>query len=100
MADRKAQLEISADASGVEAGVTKAKRSLAGLGAEAKKAGEEAAKGLGGIGEGAAPATAKVDAATKNMIRSIERVTFATEAGSRTRRSRNHQGAGPRREAR
>lgn len=82
--DLKAQLEISANAEGVEAGVSKAKRSIASLGTEARKAGEEASKGLGGIGEGAAPATAKVDAATRNMIRSIERVTFATEAGSRT----------------
>ena len=84
MADRKAQLEISADASGVESGVGKAKRSISSLGEAAKAAGQEASKGLGGIGEGAAPATAKVDAATKSMIRSIERVTFATEAGSRT----------------
>ena len=84
MADRKAQLEISADASGVEAGVGKAKRSISSLGQAAKTAGQEASQALGGIGEGAAPATAKVDAATKAMIRSIERVTFATEAGSRT----------------
>jgi hypothetical protein len=84
MADRKAQLAITADASGVEAGVGKAKRSISSLGQAAKTAGQEASKGLGGIGEGAAPATAKVDAATKSMIRSIERVTFATEAGGRT----------------
>lgn len=84
MADLKAQLEISADASGVEAGITKAKRSLATLGETAKREGAKAAEGLEGIGEGGTSASAKVDTATRNMIGSIQRTTAALEAGSRT----------------
>lgn len=83
MADRKAQLAITADASGVEAGVAKAKRSIASIGHAATAAGKEASAGLGSIGDGAAPATAKVERAMKQLIGSMERVTFATEAGGR-----------------
>jgi lambda family phage tail tape measure protein len=43
MADLKAQIEIKADATGVEAGVSKAKRSLADLGATATKTGDQTA---------------------------------------------------------
>lgn len=42
-ADMKAQIEIKADASGVEAGVVKARRSLADLGATATKTGDQTA---------------------------------------------------------
>ena len=51
MADSlKAQIEISADASGVDAGISKAKRSLADLGATATVAGRQAAEGIGTMG--------------------------------------------------
>lgn len=84
MADLKTQLEISADASGVEAGVAKAKRSLADLGASAASAGRQASEGLGGAGAGADSAARKIDATTKNIIGSVQRQIASMEAGSRT----------------
>lgn len=83
MADLKAQIEITADASGVEAGVSQGKRALKELGEAGKRAGEEANKGIGGIGENGNESAQKVDRATKNIISSIQRTTAAMEAGSR-----------------
>jgi lambda family phage tail tape measure protein len=79
-----AQLAITADASGVEAGVSKAKKTLATLGGAAKAAGKEAAEGLDKMGAGGEQASQKVDRATKNMIASIQRTTATMEAGSRS----------------
>lgn len=84
MADLKTQLEISADASGVEAGVAKAKRSLADLGASAASAGKQASEGLSGAGVGADGASRKIDATTKNIIGSIQRQIATMEAGSKS----------------
>lgn len=84
--DLKAQLEISADASGVEAGIGKAKRSLADLGATAAKAGKQASEGIDAIGQGGQGSAQKVDAATRNIIGSIQRTTAVVEAGSRSSR--------------
>lgn len=82
--DLKAQLEISADASGVEAGVTRAKKSLASLGSAAAAEGKKASDGLDGVGKGGDRAAARVDSATKNLIGSIQRTTAAMEAGGRS----------------
>lgn len=79
-----AQLAITADASGVEAGVSKAKKSLATLGGAAKTAGAEASKGVDQIGKGADTSAQKLDRATKSMIASIQRTTSTLEAGSRS----------------
>lgn len=84
MADLKAQLEIAADASGVEAGVSKAKKSLSSLGVTAESAGKRAADGLDKIGEGGDQAATKVDRSTKSLIGSIQRTTAALEAGGRS----------------
>jgi lambda family phage tail tape measure protein len=84
MADLKAQLEITADASGVEAGVGRAKKSLADLGATAQTAGSQASAGLGGIGAGADGAAKRVDAATTKMVGAIQRQIAQMEAGART----------------
>jgi phage-related minor tail protein len=86
MSDLKAQLEISADASGVEAGVNKAKRSLADLGASAKAAGQEAAEGVASISQSSDASAKKLDSSTKSMIQSIERTIAVMQAGSRTNR--------------
>lgn len=79
-----AQLAITADASGVEAGVSKAKKSLATLGGAAKTAGAEASKGVDGIGKSSEQSSQKLDRATKQMIASIQRTTSTMEAGSRS----------------
>jgi lambda family phage tail tape measure protein len=86
MADLQAQLEISADASGVEAGVGRAKKSLASLGATAEQAGKRAAEGIDKIGGGGEQAAAKVDRSTKSLINSIQRTTSTLEAGGRANR--------------
>lgn len=80
----KAQLEIAADASGVEAGVTTAKRSLAGLGQAAADAGKQAAAGLDGIGQGGDASAKRVEQATKSIIGSIQRTTALVEAGKKS----------------
>ena len=84
MSDLKAQLEITTKTDGVEAGVTKVKRSLADLGATAAVAGKQASDSISGIGAGGGEAAAKVDAVTRNMIGSIQRTTATLEAGSRS----------------
>lgn len=79
MAEKKIQLEIQADASGVQAGVATAKKSIHSLGEAAQQAGEKAAK----MGDGAQQSAQKVDASTKNMIASIQRTIATMEAGGR-----------------
>jgi lambda family phage tail tape measure protein len=82
--DLSAQLSITAEASGVEAGVGRAKKSLADLGATAATAGKQASGGLQQIGEGGESASKKVDAATRSMIQSIQRTTAALDSGGRS----------------
>lgn len=84
MADLKAQLAMSADASGVEAGVSKAKKSLASLGATAAAEGKKAAAGVESIGAGGDAAARKVDRSTRSLINSIQRTTAALESGGRS----------------
>lgn len=84
MAEMKAQMTITADASGVEAGVTKARKSLANLGQAAQSTGKDAAEGLSKMGDGGGAAAQKIDAATKNMIGSIQRTIAVMESGGRT----------------
>ncbi|UVH54664.1 phage tail tape measure protein [Variovorax paradoxus] len=84
MADLTAQMVFTADASGVEAGVGQAKRSLADLGVTAAKEGKKAAEGVAAIGEGSQQAAAKVDTNTRNLINSIQRATAAAEAGKKS----------------
>lgn len=83
MADLKSQLEISADASGVETGVNQAKRSLASLGQSAAAAGKQSQQALGGIADSGAQTTQKIDAATRSLTNSIQRQIAATEAGGK-----------------
>jgi len=63
-----AQIEITADSSGVETSLAKAKKSLADLGSTATKSGKDAAAGMGQV----SGASEKMDAATKRAARSIE----------------------------
>jgi lambda family phage tail tape measure protein len=79
----KDQLEIGADVSGVEAGVGKAKKSIASLGPAATTAGADAAKGFEKIGKGGDEASKKVDVSARNMIASIQRQIAVTEAGAK-----------------
>lgn len=79
--DLNTEIKITASAEGVEAGVGRAKRSIADLAQAAEKAGEQGGKGLGRMGAGGEDAARKVDGATKNMVASLQRQIAAMEAG-------------------
>lgn len=79
--DLNTEIKITASAEGVEAGVGRAKRSIADLAQAAEKAGEQGGKGLGKMGAGGEDAARKVDGATKNMVASLQRQIAAMEAG-------------------
>ncbi|MFN3375243.1 MAG: hypothetical protein ACK40S_01650 [Burkholderiaceae bacterium] len=79
--DLSADIKIGADASGVEVGVGRAKRSLAELGAAADQAGRQGGEGINAIGAGGEGAARRLDAATRQMVNSLQRQIAATEAG-------------------
>lgn len=71
-ADLKAQISLTADATGVEAGVGKAKRSLADLGVAATTQGKKAADGLSTMGTASTAAGDKVSANAQRVLKSLE----------------------------
>jgi phage-related minor tail protein len=86
--DLNPEIKISADASGVEAGVSKAKRSLADLGVAAVRTGKAAGDGLASIGAGAEKSSRQVDKAardseiaTRRLASEIQRLTALQESG-------------------
>jgi lambda family phage tail tape measure protein len=84
MADLTAQMVLTADASGVEAGVGRAKRSLADLGATAATEGKKASDSLSKMGDGSEKSAAKIESATKNVKASLERYVASLETGKKT----------------
>jgi hypothetical protein len=86
MTELASTLRIDADATGVEAGVATAKRSIASLGSAAREAGKAGADGLSSMGDGADASTKKIEAATRNTINSIQRQIAAFEAGGTSSR--------------
>lgn len=82
--DLKTQLAVAVDGTGVTAGVENIKKSLDTLGQKAVAVGKQASDGIDGIGTGAGPTAAKIDAATRNMVGSIQRQIAAMEAGSKS----------------
>lgn len=81
--DLNTEIKIGADASGVEAGVGRAKRSLADLGITANQAGKDAKAGIEGIGKGGDKAAKDVERAASNMKREIERLTASFDGGKK-----------------
>lgn len=79
----KSQLELTADASGVEAGVSKAKKSLASLGATATAEGQKAAAGIDKMGKSAGTSSKDVEQATRRAERAIQSQIALLEAGER-----------------
>lgn len=86
MSDLNTEISITANADGVEAGVGRAKKSLSSLGETAQKIGKNGADGMQALGAGADSSARKVDAATKNMVGSLQRQIAAMEAGDKTSR--------------
>jgi len=76
------QINVGMNVDGVVTGTEKAKRKLSELGGAAREAG----KGTGAIGDGMAGSAQKVEAATKNMVSSIQRQIAALEAGDKSSR--------------
>ena len=77
-----AQISMTADATGVEAGVGRAKRSLKSLGEAARQAGAD----LGGMSAGSDLSAKQVERDTKNMERSLQNLLAKLEGGSRESR--------------
>ncbi len=84
--DLNTEIKIGADASGVEAGVGRAKRSLASLGDSAKKAGQDAGAGMDAVGAGGERSAKKIERDTKIMQGSLQRYLATLEAGSKDSR--------------
>lgn len=82
--DTGAQIKLSVDATGVETGINKAKRSLNDLGATAQTAGKQAADGVAKVGDTTAAAASKTDRATQTIIGSIQRRAAALEAAGKS----------------
>ena len=82
MADFDTQINVGMNVDGVVSGTEKAKRSLKTLGEAARESG----KSVEGMGDGGGKAADKVEAATRNMIGSIQRQTAALEAGDKSSR--------------
>ena len=87
MSDLSAVIGISADATGVELGVSRAKQSLTSLGAAAQTAGQQVSGALGKSGDGADIAAQKVQAATQRQINSLKLLTAELEAGGKQTRA-------------
>lgn len=84
-------VKVALDATGVESGAASAKKSILGIGEAAKQASVDSSDGIGKmssnmekIGGAGDKASDKVDAATKNIIGSIQRTIAQLEAGSRS----------------
>src|SRR6516225_2871243 len=82
--DLTQQIVFAADTTGVEAGVGRVKKSLADVGVAATTAGKQASTAVDSIGNGAGGSSQKVEAATKNLVASIQRQIAAFEAGGRS----------------
>jgi len=80
---RKVQLASEVDSSGARKGFDAIKDAARDTAQVVGKAGQDAAKGIDGIGAGGEQAAGKLDRATKSIIGSIERTTAAMKAGER-----------------
>ena len=94
--NKKVELQAGFDASGVKTGVNEAKGAIEDLARSTEKLGDRASKGvdavgeavkktggkLGTVGDDAEKSAARVDAATKNIIASIQRATALRSSGA------------------
>lgn len=75
------EIKLGVDASGVETGVGRAKRSIEDLGSAVENVGKRGGEGLNRMGRDGADAGQKLDQVTRNMVNSLQRQIAATEAG-------------------
>lgn len=83
MSNKKAQLEITGNATGIERTFDKVKQGGRDMAKSVTQSGQDAAKGLDGIGDGAEKGAGKVDKATGSIIASIQRANAVAEAGAK-----------------
>jgi lambda family phage tail tape measure protein len=69
----KATLEVGADVSGVKAGFAEAERSIIGLERTSNTAGRNTARNVRSVGDAAADAAARTEAASRRFLQSLER---------------------------
>ncbi|WUR15714.1 phage tail length tape measure family protein [[Empedobacter] haloabium] len=81
-----ANIELSVDSTGVETGLARAETAVTRTGRTIQNFGGTGAAAMDGVGAGANRSAARVDAATRSLIGSIQRTTATMEAGSRTSR--------------
>ncbi|MCG9046584.1 phage tail tape measure protein [Laribacter hongkongensis] len=82
----KGVVAVEVDATGVEAGINRAVRSIDTLGANASRSGDQAAAGIQKIGTGGDAAARRVEMSTKSIVAQIQRVTAEMESGGRNTR--------------
>lgn len=81
-----ANIELSVDSTGVEAGLARAETAVTRTGRTIQNFGANSATAIDGVGAGANRSAARVETATRSLIGSIQRTTATMEAGSRTSR--------------
>lgn len=82
--ERNVQLGVTVDSSGAKQGFEQVKAVARDMAQAVSQAGQQAGRGIDGIGAGGDGAAQRVDRATKSIIASIQRTTAAMEAGSKT----------------
>lgn len=81
--ERKVQIGTTVDATGARAGFDQVKQGARDMAQAVTQAGEQASKGINGIGNGGDQAAAKVDKATSSIVGSVQRATAALQAGEK-----------------
>lgn len=75
------EIKLAVDASGVETGTARAKRSIEDLGNTVENVGKRGGEGLNRMGRDGTEAGQKLDQVTRNMVSSLQRQIAAAEAG-------------------
>ena len=81
--NRKVQLEVGLDASGVKQGASEAKQAVREMARDVGQSAQQTGKSIEGMGAGADGAAKKLDGATRSIIASVQRTTAVMEAGER-----------------
>lgn len=83
--ERKVQLGVAVDATGARAGFDQVKAGAKDMAQAVVQSGQQAAKGLDGVGGGGAAAAAKIERDTRSMIASVQRTSAAMEAAGKSK---------------
>jgi hypothetical protein len=81
--DLETSIVVKADATGVDSGMQRAKRSLEDFASSAEKAGRRADAGLAGVGNGGDAAARQLESATRSIEQQIQRQILVMQSGGR-----------------